>query len=275
MALTRNMEKLVKMLRFLPERDQLEIQKEWVAGYTDNIGHASALSRAASQGALIARERAKGLAGQRRMNQGAPDFMPSEFRPKEENIGKLCLAITKDYLAASTPWPMEATQAEEQSIDWLNAMLRVPDLYNVLMEARQYPKLPVELVEEINKATPYKEMALRKAGSYGQYIIRKSNRLLIEHFYPDVPRYALKVVVYKNERAEAWLETRLSKHPNLTPLMAVKQYLGVISKDKDSGFHRIDMTPTLVRIAQRIRRKLKTRDRRADAKRTAGSSSRA
>ncbi len=274
MAMTRGMEKLVKMLRFLSERDQLEVQKEWVAGYTDNPGHASDLARAASQGVLIAHERAKGLAGQRRMNQGAPDFMPSEFRPKEENIGKLCLAITKDYLAASKPWPMEAAQVKEQSIDWLNAMLRAPDLYNVLMEARQYPKLPVELTEEINKATPYKEMALRQAGSYGQYIIRKSNRLLIEHFYPDVPRYALKVVVYKNEKAEAWLETRLTKHPDLAPLMAVKQYLGVISKTKDGGFHRVDMTPVLVKIAQRIRRKLKTRDRRADAKKAARPSTR-
>ncbi len=61
MALTRNMEKLVKMLRFLSERDQLEVLKEWVAGYTDNPGHASNLLEAASQGALIARERAKGL----------------------------------------------------------------------------------------------------------------------------------------------------------------------------------------------------------------------
>jgi hypothetical protein len=257
------MEKLVKMLRFLSERDQLEVQKAWVASYADNLGHASALLRAVSEGALVARERAKGLAGQKRKCQGAPDFMRSEFLLKG-NIGKLCRSITKDYLAASRPWPLKATQVEEQSIDWLNAMLRAPDLYDVLMEARQYPELPAELIEEIKKAAPYREMGLRKAASYGQHIIRKSNRLLIEHFYPDVPRYALKVVTYRDRKAEAWLETRLAKHPDLTPLMAVKQYLGVVSnKRKDGGLYKVDMTPLLVKVAQRIRHKLYTRKKRA------------
>ncbi len=259
-------DKLLRKLDALPPKDQLDILKAWLGLYADDERRVLSFLAAAADVAVTAHEKAKASVGERRRHQGAPDFMPSEFIPRTK-IEELCRGIMIDYLAAGESWPERIKLVNPGTIFWLNEVVRTPNFGDVLMRARQYPDLPDSLKRELDKAAPFKGKEFAKTGKYGRYIIRKANRLLIEHFYEGVPKYAVKVVTFKTPKADQWLETRLTNEPKLKPRAAVLQYLGISDKKKTGKFHNLDLlVPHLTLRAWAIREKLSKREKRAQQK---------
>ncbi|MBF0559532.1 MAG: hypothetical protein HQL08_12225 [Nitrospirae bacterium] len=111
------------------------------------------------------------------------DFFADEFRIQEKDVAKLCEAIRSDDYKLGT------IKAAGNSIEWLNAVLQVADLFDKVREEKpdlvltgETRKLKEQTEEKRNKPFNLLTDDERKA-------IRRLNRLILESAYPkEIPR---------------------------------------------------------------------------------------
>lgn len=106
------------------------------------------------------------------------DFTLDEFKEQNKDIRRLCQTIKDEgyeFTAIKTP---------ENTVDWLNEILQLPDLFDKVVDRKPNLALTDEITKlkdqtEKNRKRVFKDLKLAE-----QNAIRKLNRLLIELTYP-------------------------------------------------------------------------------------------
>jgi len=101
-------------------------------------------------------------------------FRHFEFQ-KDYTIATLCSAIQADIHLS-----LEAT---ENTIEWLNEFLKVPDLYERFNEKINNRRLSREIEALVNNSKNFRNMKYSELNNDRQKDIIKLNRLLLEHLY--------------------------------------------------------------------------------------------
>jgi hypothetical protein len=107
---------------------------------------------------------------------GSSEFYPVDFEVNY-NLEELCTAIKSDI---NVP-----LKARENTVEWLNELLEVPNLYAKLREAKREADFSLEINNLIKATQIWRNKDFSELHSEGQDAIKRLNRLLIEHFYPE------------------------------------------------------------------------------------------
>jgi hypothetical protein len=110
----------------------------------------------------------------------SPNFYPNEFEGKR-TADVLSRAIERDKYGIPLP-------AQAGSIDRLNQLIRVPDLYETIVKKGKQTKLTSKLEGLITETKDYRMKAFSDLSAFEQKKIMLLNRLLIEAIYPDAPQ---------------------------------------------------------------------------------------
>jgi hypothetical protein len=108
---------------------------------------------------------------------GSSDFYLADFEGTY-NIEKLCSAIKADIRLS--------LKAQENTVEWLNELLKVPDLYEKLHRKIQRTRLPEEIKTLLEETRDFRYKKFSELNSDKQKAIKKLNRLLLEHLYPKI-----------------------------------------------------------------------------------------
>ena len=112
-------------------------------------------------------------------NRGASDFSESEFETQEKDPKRLCEAVKR------SGYKLKIISGSENTIDWLNEMLKLTSVYDEIIARR--PDIPLtNEITRLKKQTEKNRKRLFK-DLYGeeQEAIKKLNRLTIELAYPQ------------------------------------------------------------------------------------------
>jgi hypothetical protein len=108
---------------------------------------------------------------------GSSDFYGVEFEEQKYNMGELYSAIKADISFSST--------SEKYPVRRLNELLEIPDLYEQLYEKINAVKTSKEIDFLIEKTRDFRNMNFSQLSYDKQEDIKRLNRLLIEHVYPE------------------------------------------------------------------------------------------
>jgi len=102
-------------------------------------------------------------------------FRGLEFE-NEYPVMNLCNAIKKDIIIS--------LKAKENTIDWLNELLRVPNLYEKFNKKTETAGFSQEMITLIENTNNLRNKSFSELDYDSRRDIVKLNRLLLEHFYP-------------------------------------------------------------------------------------------
>lgn len=108
----------------------------------------------------------------------SPDFHASEFK-RSSDLKKLYRETTKDGLG-------KYIHAKIESVDRLNELLQVPNLYDNILQKYPDDKSLVVLNTLVNETQEYRNQRYSSLEADAQNTIKKLNRLLLEKRYKDI-----------------------------------------------------------------------------------------
>ena len=108
-------------------------------------------------------------------DRGSSNFSASEFKTQGKNPQKLRKVIEQ------SGYKLEAMSDYENTIDWLNAILKFNNLYKEILEK----KPDLTLTDEINRLIKNRKRLFRDLKDDDQEAIKTLNRLTIELAYPQ------------------------------------------------------------------------------------------
>lgn len=134
------------------------------------------------------------------------EFVKEEFK-EELTIEKLCRVIKADGYGFSV-------KVSENSLEWLNALLRVPDLQEKILEKKEVMAYTPEIKKFAHLTMKYHSRPFAALNEEEQNNIRRLNRLILESLYEkDCPKanyiIAARVKsVCNDEEKNDYLESR-------------------------------------------------------------------
>jgi DNA ligase (NAD+) len=108
-------------------------------------------------------------------NRGSSNFSTSEFKTQGKNPKKLREAIEQSR------YKLEIMSDYENTIDWLNAILKFNNLYKEILEKRP----DITLTDEINRSIKNRKRLFKDLKDDDQEAIKTLNRLTIELAHPQ------------------------------------------------------------------------------------------
>jgi hypothetical protein len=119
--------------------------------------------------------------------EGSLEFYAIDFAAYYD-IKKLCNAIKTDINLA--------LNARENTVEWLNELLKVPNLYEKLMATKHANNFSQQINNLITHSINYRNKNYLELNSDAQDAIIRLNRLLIEHFYEEnTPKHEWSIPV--------------------------------------------------------------------------------
>lgn len=115
----------------------------------------------------------------------SPGFRVDEFMPLL-SIKELCEAINNDKYSI----PLKANN---NTLEWLNELLRVPDFFDIFIKIHPNSKLPTDIIELANRTELHRKKDFNTLTVDEENIIKKLNRLLIESAYTQKTPKSLKI----------------------------------------------------------------------------------
>ncbi|MCS7281485.1 MAG: ATP-binding protein [Desulfobacterota bacterium] len=153
------------------------------------------------------------------------DFSPLEFKSRQE-IERLCIEISNLNL----PYQLSS---QANTIDWLNELLRIPDLWSFVLSKEGFAKIPKETKDYIEKLKKsYEE-------SKSERDLVRLNRFVLEEFFPNVvPK---RVRVEKKLKKDLFIVARLGEEGKKETQRPYNVIMPVSVKGKHLGYIHISM----------------------------------
>lgn len=111
-------------------------------------------------------------------NMDSPDFTPDEFRIQGKDVRKLCEAIKKDG------YKFGAAHAYADTVEWLNGLLQLSDLFDKVVTEKPELVLPGEAVKLKDLTRETRQRPFKSLKGDEQRAIERLNRLMLETAYP-------------------------------------------------------------------------------------------
>lgn len=156
-----------------------------------------------------------------------PDFTFSEFKSKEA-MEKLCSRIVAGGFSREL-------NSQPNTLDWLNELLRAPDLFNFFVQKVDLSKLPKEtksFVEELKKS--YED-------SKSERDLVRLNRLILEEMYPDLVPKKVKLEERFHKRKDLFIVAKLGEGGRKEAQKLYNVIMPVAVKGKHLGYIHISM----------------------------------
>ncbi|NOY53051.1 MAG: HlyD family efflux transporter periplasmic adaptor subunit [Deltaproteobacteria bacterium] len=111
------------------------------------------------------------------------DFTSREFR-RPSDLVDLCAAVRNDG------YDLHEAGAHENSVEWLNDVLKIPDLSEQVLSKKPSLHLTDEIVRLMDETSSFRSRSSRDLGDREKRALKILNRLIIEEAYPRLaPRH--------------------------------------------------------------------------------------
>jgi hypothetical protein len=156
-----------------------------------------------------------------------PEFMPDEFKDGLA-IDRLCKTIMSDQYAI-------VLTSATNTIDWLNELVRSPELYNQFTSKKDIGKLDSETRARINE--------LKKLYDNSRNVkdLAKLNRYIIETFYPNETPKRFKVERKVAKKKDLFITARLGEESKKEAQRLYNIIMPVSIKGQNIGYIHISM----------------------------------
>lgn len=122
-------------------------------------------------------EEFKALDQQKQEEEHLQGTSTSYFKDKTSAVEKLCKAIEKDKY--------DILKTNNNTVDWLNELLKVPNFYDVLCSKKPDRCFSKDVTELAGKTDYYRDIKFKDLSKDKKNTIKKLNRLLLEEIYPQ------------------------------------------------------------------------------------------
>ena len=122
-------------------------------------------------------EEFKALERQEQEEEHLQGTSTSYFKDKTSAVEKLCKAIEKDKY--------DILKTNNNTVDWLNELLKVPNFYDVLCSKKPDRCFSKDVTELAGKTDYYRDIKFKDLTKDEKSTIKKLNRLLLEETYPQ------------------------------------------------------------------------------------------
>ncbi len=124
-------------------------------------------------------------------NIASIDFVAQEFK-RALNVDKLCKAIKEDGYKLSI-------KAPENTLAWLNEILKVPDFFDKVLENKEIVMYTPELKRFVHLTNRYRSKGFGNLSEEEQEDIKRLNRLTIESIYAQESPKAQYIIAVRTK----------------------------------------------------------------------------
>lgn len=166
-----------------------------------------------------------------------PDFTINEFRNKE-TIEKLCTTLVSEGFSYQL-------NSQINTIDWLNELLRIPELFNFVAQKKDLAKVTKDTrsyIDELKKT--YEETKSEKD-------LVRLNRFLLEEFYPELVPKRVKLEKRFLRGKDLFIVARLGEEGKKGTQKPYNVIMPVSVKGKHLGYIHISMVLDDYRLLQK------------------------